>query len=541
MGKGARLVLLLLAFPWASPLAAKPRASLRPPTGRVIASIKIETNNVFETESPPENKLLYRAANRVHIHTREAVISRELLFAVGDRYDPALIAETERNLRALPFLRRAEAEASVNKQGTVDVVVRTYDAWSLEVVANFKRAGGSTSLKGGLTEHNILGQGKLGSAVYSRDGRVDSKAFGYQDPQFLHAKHLQYAMAAVDAPGVRNYSLSLARPFYASITPASAGGAVTYAKNDVSTLNGQLTTRTFSKSVGEAGVNYGVALATSSERTRRVTFGLLAHRADYQALPGQAPGPLPNPEQTVFLQLGADSEELDFLTARRIQRFTHDEDYNLGLAVVPSVAWAPFVRAFGSTESQLVPTVTVRKGFTWSDQLLLLSSGYGSKYVNGANGNRVASVDASYFVRGLKYQTLAFHSGYDLGWRLDPAAPLTLGESNGLRGYGLSAFTGDRRFLFNVEDRVFVWDELWRLLDVGAVAFFDSGYVWPTTSPINLVDLRNSVGLGLRAAPSRSGNNSPVRVDLAYALNDNRSRSRWSLSIQAGQAFGPGN
>jgi hemolysin activation/secretion protein len=125
----------------------------------------------------------------------------------------------------------------------------------------------------------------------------------------------------------------------------------------------------------------------------------------------------------------------------------------------------------------------------------------------------------------------------DVGWHLDPGAPLTLGEANGLRGYGLNAFNGDRRFLFNVEDRVFVWDELFRLLDIGAVVFYDSGYAWPASSAIKLTELKNAVGMGLRAAPSRSSDNTPVRIDAAYALSNNSTRSRWSLSIQAGQAF----
>jgi outer membrane protein assembly factor BamA len=529
--------LTLLLCLLAPPLAAMPRPALLAPAGRVIASIKIESNNVFDTQAPPENKLLYRAANHVHIRTRERIILRELLFEVGDVYDPALIEETERNLRALPFIRRAEADAVVNKEGTVDVVVRTYDSWSLEVVASFKRAGGSTSVKAGVTEHNIVGEGKLGSAVFSRDGLAQSKSFGFQDPQFLHAKHLPFAMSAVQAPGVQNYLLSLNRPFYASIVPWSAGGTVSYNKTSVSTYDGRTLTGTASKSVGEAGINYGVAVATSTERTRRVTFGILEHRADFRGIPGAPPGPVPGPEQMTFLQLGADWEELDFLTVRRIQKFTHDEDYNLGLAVLPLLAWAPFVRTLGSTESQFVPSVTATKGFTWADQLLLLNAGYASKYVNGFNSNRVASAGASYYIRGLKYQTLAFHSGLDLGWHLDPAAPLTLGEANGLRGYGLSAFSGDRRFLFNIEDRIFVWDELFRLLDVGTVVFYDSGYAWPSTSSVKLADLKNSVGLGLRVAPSRSADNTPVRIDVAYALNDNQTRSRWSLSILAGQAF----
>ena len=75
------------------------------------------------------------------------------------------------------------------------------------------------------------------------------------------------------------------------------------------------------------------------------------------------------------------------------------------------------------------------------------------------------------------------------------------------------------------------------MLDVGAVAFYDSGYVWPEGSSMNLADLRSSVGLGLRAAPSRSGSNSPVRVDLAFPVSRRTSLSSWSLSILAGQAF----
>lgn len=527
----ATLLLLLNAVP----LLAAPNP--RPPEGLVIASIRIETHNVFDTSAPPENKLAYRAANALHVTTRDPVIKRELLFEVGDRYDPLLTEETERNLRALPFVRHADIAAEVNEEGTVDVVVRTYDSWTLEVVASFKRAGGATNLKAGLAEHNIAGQGKSGSAVYSRDGKAESKSFGYQDVQFLHYQRLQYSMVALSAPGSRTYSMALLRPFYASIAPSAYGGTLSYGKSAVSTFDNGIAAGQVSRDVIDIGATYGIALATSTERTRRVKFGLLAHHADFQPIPGQAPGPMPGREQLAFLQLGGEWEELDYLTVRRIAKFTHDEDINLGLGVFPTVEWAPDVRALGTTGTQIIPGIVAREGFTWADQLLLLSAGYKSKYVNGGNGNRLASFDAAYYVRGLRYQTWAFHTGLDLGWHLDPAAPLVLGEINGLRGYGLSQFTGSRRFLFNIEDRVYVWDDLFRILDVGAVAFYDSGYAWPSSSSIKLGDLKRSVGLGLRLAPSRSSGNTPVRIDLARALNDNHSGSRWSLSILAGQAF----
>ncbi len=517
-----RYLILALCL-YAAPLAAAPREALRLPAGLVISSITIESHNVFDTELPSENNWVYRSANRMHFKTRDPVIMRELLFAVGDRYNAALVAETERNLRALPFIRRAEAEATVNRNGTVDVTVRTYDAWTLEIILGYKRAGGSSSVKAGLGEGNILGQGKAGSAIYSNDWGASALSFSYTDPQFLHSNHLHYNIAARTAPDRQNFSMSLDRPFYASIVPSSMGGTISYASTP--TVPGGAVTRR----VAEAGVNYGISLTPSTERTRRVKFGLLAHRAE-------STGPVPDPDRSLALQLGADWEELDFLTARRIHKFTHDEDYNLGLGVFPAVTLSPAIRALGAAQTQIRPSLRVRKGFTWGSQLLLLNSTYGSKYANGHNSDTLASFDAAYYVRGLRYQTLAFHTALDLGWNLDPAAPLVLGEFNGLRGYGLSDFTGSRRFLLNIEDRVYVWDDLIRLLDIGMVFFYDSGYAWPAGAPVKLADFKNSVGLGLRVAPSRSAGNDPVRIDLAYALNGSQG-SRWSLSILGEQTF----
>lgn len=512
------LIFCLLA---ASAAAAPPRKP-HPAAGLVISSIRIETHNVFDTSIPPENKLLYKAANRLHIQTFDPVIERELLFEVGDRYDPLLVEETERNLRGLGFIRRAEISAEIDARGAVDVIVRTYDSWTLEVVASFKRAGGETNIKAGLAEHNILGQGKSGAAVYSRNGGAESKSFSYKDVQFLHYKRLQYSMVAVTAPGAQNFSVSLNRPFYASIARRAAGAVVSYASNSVG--DG------VSRRVGEAGASYGIALATSTERTRRVSFGLLTRRS-------QSNGAAPDLEQLTFLKVGADWQELDFLTVRRIQNFTHDEDYNLGLGIFPTVAWAPKVHALGTTQAQIIPRIDVTKGFTWSNQLLLLKSGYSSKYVNGSNGNTVASFDAAFFLRALRFQTLAVHAGLDLGWRLDSTHQLSLGEMNGLRGYGLSEFTGNRRFLFNIEDRIYVWDDLFSLMDVGSVVFYDAGNAWAAASRIAGAGLKHSVGLGLRLAPSRSGSNSPVRIDMAFPLSRQPGRPAWSLSILAGQAF----
>ena len=104
----------------------------------------------------------------------------------------------------------------------MDIIVRTYDSWTLSPVANYKRAGGSTSIKAGLGEDNILGSGKAASVVYNRDWGAESRSFSYNDLQFLNYKHLQYSMSGLAGPDTQNFSLSLGRPFYASIAPSAA-------------------------------------------------------------------------------------------------------------------------------------------------------------------------------------------------------------------------------------------------------------------------------------------------------------------------------
>lgn len=528
--------LLLLQAQTGRAARSKPAKEL---AGRTIASISIVTYNVFNTSVYPESKLVYRAANALHTTTRESVVRRELLFAVGQPYDAGLIAETERNLRLLPIIRRADIESSVNARGTVDVVVRTYDAWSLEVTANFKRVGGSSEWKGGLTEHNLLGRGNEISASYSQDGGMPSKSLDWKDTQFLGRQHQSLAVTAASGLDTRNYAFALNRPFYASIARTSSGLSGSYAENKAATYAGEALSGTVLRRTGEVGVSYGLALATSTARTRRLSAGVMNHHADFLPLAATAPGTLPAREQFVFLQLGADWQELNFVKVRRVQKFTHDEDYNLGLSVLPSVSWAPRLRPLNGAESQALPGLVVRKGFAWKNQLLMLRASYTTAFINGSNANRTAGGDALYFITGLPRQTLAFHAAYDHGWRLDPSARLMLGESNGLRGYGLNQFSGVRRLLMNVEDRIFLYDECLRLIDIGAVVFYDTGWAWAAQTRTQLTDLHHSVGLGLRLAASRSGGNGPVRIDLARALSPNGTKSRWSLSIIGGHAFGP--
>ena len=114
-------LIALLAWAAAGPLGEA--ASRNKP--RTIGSIEIRTYNVFDEEEQSAISWGYGFANRLHITTREEVVRQELLFDSGDPYDQEVVAETERNLRALPFLRDAEVKILESDNGIADVRVST--------------------------------------------------------------------------------------------------------------------------------------------------------------------------------------------------------------------------------------------------------------------------------------------------------------------------------------------------------------------------------------------------------------------------------
>ncbi len=127
---------------------------------------------------------------------------------------------------------------------------------------------------------------------------------------------------------------------------------------------------------------------------------------------------------------------------------------------------------------------------------------------------------------------------YTHGHRLDPEVQVTLGASNGLRGYPVHQFVGNRSLLLSVEGRWFLADDVGRLASFALAGFADAGFAWPPGRPVSLGDLRTNVGFGLLVGRNRIAATQPgIRFDLAYALSPLPGRSRWLFSAGSGIGF----
>ena len=229
--------LFVLALAGGLPLAALAQEPAQPlpsfaeleAAGAKIGDVHVRTGEIFDTEDPKEDKLLFRWANALHIQTRAGVIERALLFKSGDPLSVSLIEETERVLRRGRYLYDVQIRALAYHDGVVDIEVLTRDTWSLDPGFSAGRSGGVNSSGIRLKEYNLLGTGT--SVSFGRSNNVDRSSNEFQfsnDRAFGTWTALSYSLAR-NSDGRRD-AASVVRPFYALDARWAAG--ITASRDD---------------------------------------------------------------------------------------------------------------------------------------------------------------------------------------------------------------------------------------------------------------------------------------------------------------------
>lgn len=101
----------------------------RPYEGKRIASIEIQTRNIYDT-----NKYLFqKITNSTHIVSRQRTIRRDLLFKRGDLLDPGVLVKNQQLIRSRGYIYDAVITVEENPDNSDEVVVKivTRDNWSL--------------------------------------------------------------------------------------------------------------------------------------------------------------------------------------------------------------------------------------------------------------------------------------------------------------------------------------------------------------------------------------------------------------------------
>ncbi len=501
-----------------------------------VGRITIRSLNVFSPDEAARG-WLYRAANAIHFETRESVVRKFLLFREGEPYDPTRLEETERNLRALPFLKAASVVAGPAHDGVVDVEVTTQDAWTTQPGISYGKKGGVTTYSFSFEEKDLLGTGRSAQVLYGKDVDRITRFLEYKDPYFFGPYWNADFLYSSNSDGSEE-AARIGRPFYSFVSPWAADLLLSHLLQEDKVYEDGEESGRFRQSHRDLHVRYGRALAASDERARRLTAGFELLKDEFERARGHPDDLLPENRNFRFVFLRYEDVSNDFLKWNFVNRDSRFEDFNLGRNFAVTFAVSPV--AFGLDRTTEFLAVQGDDGWRLSPSTFVQAHVAFETRLDGGVQNAMLSASASYvrkFDTSL-LQTLVSHLQFDEGWNLDRENQFFADGANGLRGYRLHAFEGNKRIVWNLEHRVFSGREILQLASLGAAVFFDTGAATPEGQPLKLTEFKSDIGVGLRIAISRASTNSILRVDAAYPLNaDPRGRKGWLISFSSGQVF----
>jgi len=504
-------------------LLCPPVAAGQDRSGPIIDSIEIRIEDVFEDGGLTPDYWAYRLANQLHVETKEVVIRRELLFREGEPLDPEALAQTERNLRALPFLRRARIEthpAQTDGTGAVRVRVVVGDSWSTIPEARLAKVGNEWTWGIGATEGNLFGRGKELQALHSSGLDRDETYVLYRDPRLLGSRVGLSTFYSAASDG-HHAAFGAQRPFYSLDSLWSfRAGFEDFDRLDPLYQDGERIEE-LRHTRRHNDFEVARALRRRSASAMRLHLGY-QFSEDVVELDIRKFG---------MVQVGLTSVVHAFRKVTYLHRFERTEDINLGNEAAAFVGISA-ASLGGEPGDSYFFFLSERRGFALNaDGFLLGAASWQARHRNGEIENAVAQKISP-------RRILLAKADYNHGSNLDPEIQLRLGAESGLRGYPVRQFNGSRSLLLDFEGRWFVADDVLRLVSVGIAGFVDSGFAWPEGTKVALDDLRSDVGVSLLLGANRVSVSRPgVRFDLAYALHPVAGRSPWLFSAGSQVGF----
>jgi hypothetical protein len=526
--------------------------------GKTIRTISITLLPVFEETG---DNIFYSGANKLKMTTQEDVIRRELLFKVGEQTNEFTLRESERVLRNLGYLRRIYMVPTFDGE-FVDIEVRVQDTWTLIPQVGVSSGSGNSRQSIGLSESNIAGLGKRIELLYEEEENRETIEAVWDDNRVLGSDQSFLAAYFTRSDGDR-LVFAVARPLRSLLDRQSWRIASDYGDTIGRLFEAGEERYIFRQRNQRISSSYTTMRGDPSISARRFSLGyeyaedefLQANAQDYQDLdldPTEVSNDkalLPGDRRFTGPLFAYEQIEPDFIAMNYIDRFERIEDYNLGEEYSFRMTLAPTL--LGSARDALLFSATRSGGMHTSSQGFLRGElGLGSRIEPDGFTDTLARVELKYYhVFGIQQlgrlylgrHTFASSFFLDFGDDLDRDREFTLGADNALRGYEARTFVGDKRFAINIEDRVHLADDVFRLVSVGAAVFVDGGAA--SREPLGTMlqdEFYSDVGVGLRFAFPRSTGGRVLRVDLAYPLregDDGSQRFELRILFSGGQLF----
>ena len=489
------------------------------------------------------------------------MIRRELVFAEGDCYDPEVLGESERIVRAAPFIADVDIYGIRQPDGSYHVIVDTRDEWSTRLEPQTESGSGLELSGVSLREDNLFGMGRQLSVFALR--RYDERTYGatYATPQLLGTRW--DAGAAVGrSPVGPFFAQVLAYPFlgdkgrwaFRQQTRQSAFFFEYFVPGDNGLVTVLLPEQRRTVDIGgvyRIGSRGRITLLGAALAGEHITYPDGARFADsvHQDTRGVPPpstlreGFRSTSAVRALLLLG--QRNVGFVRRRSLDTVHGTEDVRLGVEAEATLGHTLGMLSENqgpSVELGLFAATELASGLLTGGQLTVEAKREGETMPERSDWNDVfGQLDGWAYWRPTPDSRITVVAALSAvgGWHTTVPFQLTLGGGSGLRGYPRHLYPGGQRVVASLEHRTYLSWPLPDLFDLGIVNFVDFGRIWAgdvrfgETSPY-----RTSVGIGLRSA-FPPGSPRTFRVDLALPIQRGVHVGDFGVRIGIGQAIGP--
>jgi outer membrane protein assembly factor BamA len=447
--------------------------------------------------------------------TRAGVILQEVLLRPGERFDPALARESERNLRSRQYLGSVRIVPHPDpERGVVDLEVAVTDSWPWVGAVIPSSAGGQEEVVIIAGNGNFLGRGQeVGLFGFLSSEVADSYALYFSEPRLFGSRWSgSFRVGRQGDVGNLN-GLEIRRPLFALSTEWAYDVALFDETSERLLYASGATVSDYYRK--RRGVNLGVERSFRTGDRRLEIEGRYTYEDDEHEQETGWTGVLPADKRRGTATVSLTAETFRFAETRFLNQMGPVEDLRLGLrGTLRAGGAAGFL---GSDRGYPV----LGGGLRWF--ALVGDRGYAlaetqadARIEEGRFTNAVVDASLRLYRRVAGPGMLAWRGAVSAIARMEDPEQLLLDSPNGLRGYDANAYEGTRRLLTNLEWRQPFHDGGWVV--VGSAVFVDGGIIWTRSRSIADAPFLVGAGAGLRLGfPGMLG--APVvRLDLGYGF-----------------------
>jgi hypothetical protein len=511
--------------------------------GEMVSAIVVRPREPFMRGLLDKWQVVSRLVSDLHVTTDTAVVRRFLVLSEGEPCTELRRAESERILRAQPFLATAVVRPEPDGAGGVRIVVETVDEVTL--LAGMRATSQSPQLRMlRVGDANLMGKAMYASAewragTFGRTGYtarfMDYQAFG--EPYQLGLKAQRNEVGGL-------WDASVAHPYYTDLQRlawrVNAGEA-----HDFLALRQDGTDEL---AVGGRRSYYDLGgLVRVGVPGRLSLFGVSftgdRQRVDPMPLRFTPDGPVEVPESASVLARYRETRSarvnalwgvrnLSFVPVQSFDALNAVQDARVGFQA--GVMLGRSLAVLGSRDDDIFVAADLYAGAGSPNSFLMLTArGEGRQdYDTNRWDGVLGSGRLAWYLRPATAQTTVTSVEWSGGWRTRVPFQLLLGQPDGgVRGYAHSAASGARRLVARAEHR-WMLGQYRESGEYGLAAFVDAGRLWAGDVPFG-EDTRTKVGAGVSLlAAFPPGSQRLWRLDLAYPLSPDP-RARFELRVSS--------